>query len=256
MTEHPSPNGLRTSQEARAPHVPDHGQSTPLWLERFAVLTSDEAYASSLAAARAPDFHLDVFTDGAAMLLRCGAHPPTCALIDSRVTDIALPSAVRALVNHSTTQVFIGVWEDEHSKRVAVEALNAGGRGLIAMPAFEDDLRTALRESGGRGNAGFTKIELGSLTVFRESREVWIRGVSIRLAEVEFALLWWLLRSFPQPVLLYELAQGGGGFPPGKGPALKARASRLRRKLEAAAPGSGIVVTSVPGVGYVAREFY
>lgn len=247
---------LPLGQPALTPLGEDQGHPRPLWLHRIAILVSEDGDAAARSAAQAPDFQLEVFTDGAEMLLMCGSHPPTCALIDSRVTDIALPSAVKALVKHSATPVFVGVWDDDESKQIAVEALHAGARGLVAMPASEPDLRTALRSSGGRGNAGFTKIELGSLTVFQESREVWIRGVSLRLAEIEFGLLWWLLRSFPQPVPLNELAQGGGEFPPCKGAALKARASRLRRKLEAAVPGAGVAVTSVPGVGYVAREFY
>ena len=222
----------------------------------MAVLVSAEGLEAAASASRATDFQLEVFTDAAAMLLSCGAHPPTCAFIDSRVQDIAVPSAVKSLVERTAIPVFVGVSDDEQSKEVAVEALHAGASGLVGMPASEPDLRMALRTSGGRANAGFTKVSVGSVAAYKESRAVWIRDVPLQLAEIEFGLLWCLLRSFPQPVSLADLADGCGEFAPAKPAALKARVSRLRRKLEATVPGAGVVLTSVPGTGYVAREFH
>ena len=151
-----------------------------------------------------------------------------------------MPSAVKSLVERTAIPVFVGVWDDEQSKQVAVEALHAGASGLVGMPPSEPDLRMALRTSGGRANAGFTKVTVGSVAAFKESRAVWIRDAPLQLAEIEFGLLWCLLRSFPQPSRLTSPMAAASSHPPSP-PALKARVSRLRRKMEATVPARGVV---------------
>lgn len=222
----------------------------------MAVLASPAAVQATTQAVDHVGFTLDVFTDTAEMLLSCGAHPPACAVIDSLADQIDVPAVVAALVGRASIPVLVGVWDDETSRRIAVDALQAGGRGLIGFPVSAADLEGALRTSGGRANAGFTKVEVGSVTLFKESREVWIRDVELRLAEIEFGVLWCLLRSFPQPVPMAELTNGCGEFAPCKPAALKARVSRLRHKFDEAVPGAGAVLMAVPRVGYAAREFY
>lgn len=267
--DEPAANPVATdaaaSEVAKGPLAPEQvsavtvrvttGGSPPLWPERMVVLVSATAQAAACEAAHAPDLHVEVFTGAADMLLACGARPPACALIDARVEGVSVPAAVLALTERSATPVYVGVWDDDRSRHIGYEALQAGARGLLAMPATQADLRHALQASGGRRTAGLTKIELGSITVIEESRDVWIRGSKVQLAEVEFGLLWCLLSAFPRPVTHDALIHGCSACGAYRAPALKTTASRLRRRLDAAVPGAGTVVTNIRGVGYVAREF-
>lgn len=245
-----------TAPETALPTRVATGGTQPLWPQRMVLLMSTDGHAAACEAANAPDLHLEIFTGGAEMLLACGAQPPACALIDARVQDVAVPAAVRAITERSATPVYVGVWDDAHSKQVGYAALDAGARGLMAMPATAADLRQALQTSGGRAVAGLTKIEVGSITVVEESRDVWVRGVRVHLAEVEFGLLWCLLRSFPRPVTHDALIHGCSACGAYRAPAIKTTASRLRHRLDAAAPGAGAAVSNIRGVGYVAREVW
>lgn len=223
------------------------------WVGRIAVLASAGVRAAVEATARQVQSPVDVYTDAAAMLVKSGQEAPACALLDTHVQGVDFLSAARALTEVATVPCFIGVWDDHASRRLGVAALDAGALGLVAMPPTTDDISRLVR-TGAREQLSFTRLKVGRITAFYESRDVWVGESRIQLPEVDFALLWCLMQAFPGVVSRERLLEGQGGLPPCSPDALKVRVLRLRRRLDAAAPGAGNAVRSLRHGGYMLEE--
>lgn len=224
------------------------------WTERLVVLASASAQSDLEELASRSPFPVDVFTAPATMLVQCGANPPTCVLIDSATAGVDVAAVVRALHEVVSVPTFVAVWEDAPSKRRAVTALDSGALGLVSMPPSADDLARMVKQSGGRGEARFTRLQVGSIVAFQESRDVWVRETKIHMPENEFGLLWRLMSAFPTPVSIESLRQGDAQTPPCGDDALKHRILRLRRRLEEASEGAGDAVRFIRGAGYGLQE--
>jgi DNA-binding response OmpR family regulator len=195
------------------------------------------------------------FTDPAEMLIAVGANPPAMVVIDSHVRGFDAAGVVRVLTTVAGMPVYIGVWEDEDSKAVAYRSLDGGAKGLLAMPVDGQALQEALLAHGGGRTQGLTRLRLGALEMFEESRETRLRGQRIHLAESEFGLLRCLVRAYPRPVSTVELKGGCNECGEYRSAGVGSTVARLRRHLEEVVPGASEIIGTIRGLGYVAREF-
>jgi DNA-binding response OmpR family regulator len=135
----------------------------------------------------------------------------------------------------------------------AVDCVRAFARGcddFVARPFVYDELvariRAVLRRAGGPLDG---RLEAGPIVVDRATRRVTVDGVRVDLAGKEFELL---AKLAEQPERVYtkeELLRDVWDFRSlGRTRTLDSHASRLRRKLQSAAPGPFVV--NVWGVGY------
>ena len=135
----------------------------------------------------------------------------------------------------------------------AVDCVRAFARGcddFVARPFVYDELvariRAVLRRAGGPLDG---RLEAGPIVVERATRRVTVDGVRVDLAGKEFELL---AKLAEQPERVYtkeELLRDVWDFRSlGRTRTLDSHASRLRRKLQSAAPGPFVV--NVWGVGY------
>lgn len=198
---------------------------------------------------------MDRYRDPAAMLLAVGSDPPDLVLLDSHVRGADIADLTHVLSSLASVAVCVGVWPDEESKRVAYRALGRGAKGLVPMPVTGYALQDAVRMLGGVRAGRLTRLQLGSLVMIEESREVGVRGTRVNLAESQFGLLRCLVRAYPLPVTFDELRQGCATCGHYRAKGLGATVGRLRRRLDQAVPGAAGIVATIRGVGYVAREF-
>jgi DNA-binding response OmpR family regulator len=135
----------------------------------------------------------------------------------------------------------------------AVDRVRAFARGcddFVARPFVYDELvarmRAVLRRAGGPLGG---RLDAGPIVVDRTTRRVTVDGVRVDLAGKEFELL---AKLAEQPERVYtkeELLRDVWDFRSlGRTRTLDSHASRLRRKLQAGAPGPFVV--NVWGVGY------
>lgn len=140
-----------------------------------------------------------------------------------------------------------------HETSDAVDRVRAFARGcddFLARPFVYDELvarmRAVLRRSGAQLH---DRLEAGPIVVERSTRRVLVDGRRVDLAVKEFELLAKLAQAPEKVFTKEELLREVWNFRSlGRTRTLDSHASRLRRKLHAAAPGPFVV--NVWGVGY------
>jgi len=140
-----------------------------------------------------------------------------------------------------------------HESSDVVDRVRAFARGCddyVARPFVYDELvarmRAVLRRAHG---APADRLEAGPIVVERSTRRVLVDGVRLDLAGKEYALLAKLAESPERVYTKEELLREVWDFRSlGRTRTLDSHASRLRRKLQAVAPGPFVV--NVWGVGY------
>jgi DNA-binding response OmpR family regulator len=135
----------------------------------------------------------------------------------------------------------------------AVDRVRAFARGcddFVSRPFVYDELvarmRAVLRRARG---AEVDRLEAGPIVVERSTRRVLVDGARVDLAGKEYALLAKLAEDPERVFTKEELLRDVWDFRSlGRTRTLDSHASRLRRKLQAHAPGPFVV--NVWGVGY------
>jgi DNA-binding response OmpR family regulator len=145
--------------------------------------------------------------------------------------------------------IVLGPAEAEPDERV--RAFRRGCDDYLARPFHYDELvermRAVLRRAGTIPSA---RIVVGPLTIDRRARLVTVNGAKVELAQKEYELLLQLATEPERVFTKEELLRDVWGFRArSRTRTLDAHASRLRRKLRAAAPQSSLVENEW-GVGY------
>ena len=190
--------------------------------------------------------------------------PATRGLLERQLRDdgfeLALPGAAPDLVlagNDAELErwcgqapvIVLGPAEAEADERV--RAFRRGCDDYLVRPFHYDELvermRAVLRRAGGVPAA---RITAGPLTIDRRARLVTAHGARVELAQKEYELLLHLAIEPERVFTKDELLRDVWGYRTrSRTRTLDAHASRLRRKLRAAAPEAQLVENEW-GVGY------
>ena len=190
--------------------------------------------------------------------------PATRGLLERQLRDdgfeLALPGSAPDLVlagNDAELErwcgqapvIVLGPAEAEPDERV--RAFRRGCDDYLARPFHYDELvermRAVLRRAGGVPAA---RVAAGPLTIDRRARLVTVCGMRVELAQKEYELLLHLANEPERVFTKDELLRDVWGYRTrSRTRTLDAHASRLRRKLRAAAPEAQLVENEW-GVGY------
>ena len=190
--------------------------------------------------------------------------PATRGLLERQLRDdgfeLALPGSAPDLVlagNDAELErwcgqapvIVLGPAEAEADERV--RAFRRGCDDYLARPFHYDELvermRAVLRRAGGVPAA---RVAAGPLTIDRRARLVTVCGTRVELAQKEYELLLHLANEPERVFTKDELLRDVWGYRTrSRTRTLDAHASRLRRKLRAAAPDAQLVENQW-GVGY------
>ncbi len=190
--------------------------------------------------------------------------PATRGLLERQLRDdgfeLALPGSAPDLVlagNDAELErwcgqapvIVLGPAEAEPDERV--RAFRRGCDDYLARPFHYDELvermRAVLRRAGGVPAA---RVAAGPLTIDRRARLVTVCGTRVELAQKEYELLLHLANEPERVFTKDELLRDVWGYRTrSRTRTLDAHASRLRRKLRAAAPDAQLVENQW-GVGY------
>ena len=190
--------------------------------------------------------------------------PATRGLLERQLRDdgfeLALPGSAPDLVlagNDAELErwcgqapvIVLGPAEAEPDERV--RAFRRGCDDYLARPFHYDELvermRAVLRRAGGVPAA---RVAAGPLTIDRRARLVTVCGTRVELAQKEYELLLHLANEPERVFTKDELLRDVWGYRTrSRTRTLDAHASRLRRKLRAAAPDTQLVENQW-GVGY------
>ena len=180
---------------------------------------------------------------------------------DVMVLDVTMPNMsgfdVCRKLRADGDDVPILVLTARHSTDDRVEGLDAGADDYLVKPfALEEllaRLRALLRRRVPDASGADEELSFGDLVMHHPSRQVRRGDTAIELTRTEYTLLE-LLLSHPNQVLtrdqIYEAVWGYDSSMASN--SLEVYIGYLRRKTES--PGSGRVIHTVRGVGYVLRS--
>lgn len=176
-------------------------------------------------------------------------------VIDVILLDLGLPDAdgkdiISALRNKDPVAVIILSARHQEAEKVA--ALDAGADDYVDKPFRMDELRARIRAAERRlkDQLGSPKtLQVGTLLLDVDQREVSLDGAEIRLSPKEFSLLRELMTHAGQVVTHRRLLIAGWGNPSIDQQYLRGYVAMLRQKLEED-PSEPRLILSEPSVGY------
>jgi two-component system KDP operon response regulator KdpE len=227
---------------------------------RLLIVEDDDATRQLVAAnLGAHAYHVTQAGDVRSALRAWEAERPDLVLLDLGLPDRDGSTLIRRIRREAATPILIlSARVDEREK---VSALEAGADDYVTKPFGMDELRARvaalLRRSSGPAGDPEGRIQVGPMIVDVTRREVTVAGAPVDLTPREYELLRALL-SMPGRVLTKgRLLRAVWGDAYGEeGHYLHVYVSRLRRKLDAAAPpaGAGRFIVAEPGIGYRVRN--
>ena len=196
--------------------------------------------------------------DVASALRSWDAERPDLVLLDLGLPDRDGTTVIRKIRREASTPILILSARVDEAEKVA--ALEAGADDYVTKPFGLDELRARvaalLRRASGPAADREGRMTVGPVVVDVARRTVTVSGTLLELTPREYELLKTLL-SMPGRVITKGrlLRAVWGDAYSDQGHYLHVYVSRLRRKLEAAAPDAhaGSIIAAEPGIGYRVR---
>ena len=200
--------------------------------------------------------HFQVLTayDGKEAVAQFDAHAPDLIILDWMLPEMDGLAVAQHIRHRSNVPIIMLTARVEEEDRIA--GLETGADDYIIKPFSARELEARVRAVLRRSTGGTTSVlEVGSLRLDREQRQVYIHGGAVELTAMEFDLLAFLMaqpgRVFTRLELL-EAVRGDayGGFER----SVDSHIKRLRQKVEPDQHEPSLILT-VFGVGYkLAKE--
>ncbi len=215
------------------------------------VVIEDEAPIASAVAARlrSEGYRAEVALDGPGGVELCARLDPDLVVLDLMLPGIDGIEVCRRIQNRRPVPVLMLTAKDSETDKVV--GLGVGADDYVTKPFSARELvarvGAILRrvEHARRGDAESPTIEVGELSIDRDTRRVHVGEREVHLTRTEFDLLQ-MLASQPDRVFTrHELLGEVWGYPEGTGArTVDSHVRALRRKLGAD------TVRTVHGVGY------
>ena len=196
---------------------------------------------------QADGYTVDVSADGKDGLYRASEYPLDAAIVDLGLPGLSGIEIIRQLrVLGKNLPILIltarGSWQNK------VEGLEAGADDYLVKPFQMEELQARLKALLRRSSGQTPVVRLGRLAFDTVSRLPTIDSQALALTPRELAVLEALLGRIGRPVSRDALFEKIFCMEQDARPeAIEIYVSRLRKKLE----GSGVVVTTVRGLGYL-----
>lgn len=151
----------------------------------------------------------------------------------------------------SEVPVLVGLTAEETSHVLGFSALEAGARGLVALPFDARQLTQTISQIGSRPTDPAPPLSYGDIALEPEAHRVTVLGTSLHLSRTEFLVVEHLVNVAPRVATVSGIARAIGAVS-GEGNAARVRkcVQTVRRKLTVARPGQPQLIETVPGVGY------
>ena len=189
-------------------------------------------------------------------LAQAAQHNPKLVLLDLGLPDLdGLEVTARLREWTRTPIIVISARGQEEDK---VRALDAGADDYLTKPFGVGELlariRVALRHAQGVARPTSAVIEIGTLKLDLDRREVFVAGKEVHLTPIEYKLLALLARHAGK-VLTHRqiLKEVWGPNQAATSHYLRVHMAELRKKIESN-PGRPAWLTTEPGVGYRLRD--
>jgi two-component system OmpR family response regulator len=171
-------------------------------------------------------------------------------LLDLNLPDGSGLNALReARRRGDSTPVLILSARDRATERIA--GLDAGADDYLGKPFDLGEVEARLRALIRRVRGTQDEVAVGALALDRRLRRFTLNDQALELPAREFEVLWELMTPPGRVVSKRELSEKLSSFDEALGDnALEAFISRLRKKLSDA-PGSGIDIRTLRGLGYM-----
>ena len=221
------------------------------------LLIEDDAPTRRMVAANLAAHAYDVTEAGDVLnaLRSWDAERPDLVLLDLGLPDRDGTTIIRRIRREASTPILVLSARVDEVEKVA--ALEAGADDYVTKPFGMDELRARvaalLRRASGPAADPAGRVTAGPVVIDVARRAVTVAGNAVELTPREYELLKTLL-SMPGRVLTKGrlLRAVWGDAYSDQGHYLHVYVSRLRRKLDAAAPAAraGRFIAAEPGIGY------
>jgi DNA-binding response OmpR family regulator len=190
--------------------------------------------------------------DAASALVELGHTDVDAVVVPTDVVGMTIVDFTDVV--HSLTGAAVLVALAAESQREAsVAALNAGARGIVALPLdparLADELRHLAAQPRTLGEDSLD-VTCGHVTLSSREHRVVAAGTEVRLSPKEFDILEYLMRVAPRAVRLHELVAVFGCGDSANNSRVRVTIAKIRSRVSAAAPGYPDIVQTIRGVGY------
>ncbi|WP_172979672.1 winged helix-turn-helix transcriptional regulator [Agromyces agglutinans] len=194
------------------------------------------------------------YSDAIGALLAVREEEPAAIVAPTDMVNVDFMSFIEAMAAWSEVPVIVGVANHDGAADLAYQAIARGARSILALPCRPDQLISAVRSCGVRIDSHSRPLTIGTLLLEPQAFRVTIDGRTVPLTPREFLLVQCLMLATPRVVSVEELTRALSTYDDGSVPATRALVTRVRKKLEATAVGSGRILETLRGIGYRIAE--
>ena len=217
---------------------------------RILVIEDDLGIASNLVAAlEAHGYATQLAHDGRSALALAAENRPDLVLLDLGLPDVDGVDVCRSMTEqHPGIRIVVLTARDEEID--VVIGLDAGAADYVTKPFRLAELLARVRAQVRRQQDAPTVLTVGTITVDRAARRVWVGDDEVSLRNLEMGLLVTLANHAGSVVTREQLmAEVWDEHWFGSTKRLDVHMAALRRKL-GEAPGAPSQITTLRGVGY------